>query len=600
MRISTLIAGTTLSCWILTMAAMANDPPADSHPPEEVALTTVMYDIRGIGPCSQHGPFKLSILPFVDEEEAEYAGYECMNDSVHSLLVDHLYPDEFQYEGREIGLLNGDRLLVTAPAEVHGTIVALLDYIHAASSRKAILRWDVFEVKGSAPPEGKLAVAMVDMLVERGDAVLVQSRRESVPIGQTVRRHSERTHQVLAEWETEIAQQSVVQIPELRNLVAGMTLLVRVEDVPGGGAQRVRMIQRMVGDPELMVHNTDPTDLVVVETAVVEQSSHQILELHRAGATTLVGSGVLKTGEALVASAWSRNAAGVTGRITRLVLEQVDPPPQPLQHAGVETRLLDLSAFYWRGVSVPTTRAWRLQGRQGHEETVNYRDVASDNMEFPSGDSDWDQTVGAAIEPFEWEHGKAWQQENWMLMSGPPEKLAAAVESMSPRLLAKASVMLEWGIVDGSGAALAGGCLDLEQGDDGLFLVGEAISYLHGQEADVATGATVTRTDSVEAFDGLWLVAHANGPRGVELTLARNHLAGLDEIGMGRGSGGVRCSSRAICASLSPRTEAAMSWPSWRPDPATRSSGPGPRSVSGAAARAHCGSCLGQQARLAP
>lgn len=531
----------TLALAVLAEPSTANEPAETLPALNDGALSTVVYDISDLGGGSQSEQIGLSVMPFLEEWDEDDRSDSDLSEPFYSLLVDSLYSDEFQYEGREIELMHDERLLVTAPASVHSDIAALLQYLDRASSRQAQVRWDIYDITGAPDGERRLGPQSLQAMIDGGVAVLLQSRTETVALGRTVRRGSERTQQLLSTWDSEIAASSTGNAASPRNLIGGLTLLLRVEDVPGTEGQRLRMVQRMVGEPTLESTAIEAPERVVMESGTASLSQQRFHDLFRAEATTVAASGVLLEGEALLSSAWCRTVSGVSGRLTRLVLEHVDPAPAPLQIGGLEVRLMDLSAFYWAGFDGPIIPAERMQGRED-STTKSYRedDEELSKLTFPGEDIDWDVSVAHVVSPLEWEDGGSiWSDDNWMLLAGQGAAVASRLSKLPSRLPTSEAVLFEWGLENGAGSSLAGGRLDLEQHADGLVMVGEALSYLHGSEVDVASNAMNTETQLAEALDGLWLVVHANGRGSVEIDVARNHLVSLSDARMGQGNEGI-------------------------------------------------------------
>jgi len=525
----------------LAEPSTANEPLETDPGGNEGALSTVVYDLSGLGGGAHSEKIGLSVMPFLEEWDEDDHSDADLTEPFYSLLVDSVYSDEFQYEGREIELMHDERLLVTAPTSVHSDIAELLEYLDSASSRQAQVRWDVYEIMAAPEGDSPLGQTSLQAMIDGGEAVLLQSRSESVPVGRTVRRGSERTQQLLSHWDSEIAASSTGNAASPRNLIGGLTLLLRVEDVPGTEGQRLRMVQRMVGEPTLTSTEIEAPERVVMESSSTSLSQRRSHDLFRAEATTVASSGVLLEGQALLSSAWCRTVSGVSGRLTRLVLEHVDPAPAPVQIGGLEVRLIDLSAFYWAGFDGPIVPADKMQGRDGsHTRSYREDDEEFSKLTFPGEDIDWDVSVSQVVYPLEWEDGGSiWSERNWMLLAGPGAQVAARLARLPSRLPVSEAVLFEWGLENGAGSTLAGGRLDLEQHADGLVMVGEALSYLHGREVDVASNAMNTETEVAEALDGLWLVAHANGRGSVEIDVARNHLVSLHEARMGSGQEGV-------------------------------------------------------------
>ncbi|MFT7464477.1 MAG: hypothetical protein ACI9EF_002833, partial [Pseudohongiellaceae bacterium] len=277
---------------------------------------------------------------------------------------------------------------------------------------------------------------------------------------------------------------------------------------------------------------------VFLDDKMVQGGNNKVLiDLYRTAATTVAGSSVLSEGQTVEMAAWCESLSGVSGLVTRLTLEHVDAAPAPVQLAGSELRLIDLSAFYWMGPKGPAFSASMMQNREGYY-SENDHDDEGDILAFPAESDSWDHAVSPVVEDLVWEHdGASFREQNWILLAAEPTALAACVQTLTSRQTNSRGLQLEWGLDDEQGQAIAGGQLQMEQHSDGAVLVGEALSYLHGWSIHVATGSQGRAITPLEAFDGLWLVAHANGRGGVQLALTRNHLASLKEDPLDEHSG---------------------------------------------------------------
>jgi hypothetical protein len=511
---------------LLLVLAPANDPappPAPLDPGED--LLTRVHDLQGLLPDGASAMTPLSPLPLMEGDMAE--GWErhgeMFAEALYSLLVDVLHEDELQYEHRRVDLLDGPRLHITAPEQVHRTVDELSAYLRAASRRAAVLRVTQFAVpKGVLDADG-LSSTDVAALVASGQLVATHERRVELLLGVPWSESSDVITPMIQSWDVQIAQQVATHEPGIRAVPASSTLCLMVSPHLNGGFM-VRVAGRLDRMRDPLVRSIEPMAWSVGDGGVRDLSHDGRLELHRIGTGTLVGSANLAPGDELILGASTHTGTTPSSVVMAVQLESVDPlPAAPVLSQGA-LRLVDLSAHTSRGGHAHALRSRWLGGRpyRFHVEGMRNTDIEGANFWFPNEGVDHGDVLEGAWEALEWDDGSVWDDGPWALVWGQDSAVGQVMRGLTSRLVAARGMSLEWSLEDESGHAVAAGVLNTAGDADALAVVGEAFGAVSGTEPEVASGAVAQEPRVVDLFDGLWLRARPAGTRELDVTLARN------------------------------------------------------------------------------
>jgi hypothetical protein len=528
-----------MSFLMLLMLALApiNDPaltPAPLDPGED--LVTRVHDLQGLLPDGAGATTPLSPLPLMEGDMSEgwESHGEMFAEALYSLLVDVLHEDEMQYEHRQVDLLDGPRLHITAPEEVHRTVDELATYLRAASRREAVVRVTQFAVpKGVLDADG-LASADVAALVASGQLVATHERRVELLLGVPWSESSDVITPMVQSWDVQIAQQVATHEPGIRAVPTNSALCLMVSPHLNGGFM-VRVAGRTDRMRDPLVRSIEPMAWSVGDSGMRDLSQDGRLELHRIGTGTLMGSAHLDPGEELILGASTHTGSTPTSVVMAVRLESVEPlPAAPVLSQGA-LRLVDLSAHTSRGGNAHLLHSRWLGGRpfRFHVEGLDHTDIEGANFWFPNEGLDHGDVLEGAWEALEWDDGSVWDDGPWALAWGQDSAMGQVMRGLSSRLVAARGVSLEWSLEDEAGHAVAAGVLNTAGDADALAVIGEAFGAVSGTEPEVATGAVAQEPRVVDLFDGLWLRARPAGTRELDLTLARNASSSRAEGSLG-------------------------------------------------------------------
>ncbi|GJM22684.1 MAG: hypothetical protein DHS20C15_25990 [Planctomycetota bacterium] len=524
-------------------AASAVAIPAAALESEDDALETRHYELAGLGPDHRHDDLNFALLPFLDDldRNAGAEGLE-LEELVYTLLQDVVAPDQFQYAGREINTLEGGRLEVTAPAAVHAEVQRLIDALSQGFRRRATLELSVERIGDGASAAKQLSERTVDEL--RSAGLLMPARKQTVElfVGQGHRLRSELRHQITRGWESEIANTAASVIPITQELRTGLDLLLRLEAEPDG-SYRLRNVGRL---GELV---SNDSRWVSVEGDVMNESGTNGLFRSKKIDDTVVswaalsGAARLAPGDSTHQLLWTRTQLGFAGWVVGMRLVDVQDAP--------------LAVFGERAVTVVdlSTEMWPAQHEgKAYEHIAPTEDYLPRDLVWPSLASDadgrswghdndlrlytpvaaWDHSHGANTDAIYELGGDVWVESNWAVASGETQAVRGWLAQRAAAASPARSMILEVGVdsQERGNSSLQGpqvrAQLTLLEGDALIALVGDARRFVAEYETDVAQGATITRPELGDLFDGMLLSAEsASGQVLLEVELGRL----LSEIG---------------------------------------------------------------------
>ena len=523
------------------LTPLSSAAPGESTRPVDEELVTAVHDLSGLLPPGGDGRLRLAVLPGLQVEQWDPEDEDTsLADAIISLLIDELYADDLQYEGREATYANGPRLLLTAPAVVHATLDQLVAHVRAASRRRASVHVELLSPRSAGVDTAAMASDDIDRALAAGQLGLLVDRRIELLLGVP---WSERVCQltpVVQGWQANIAQQSAALAPEIDTLTTGTVLGLVLSSAPAGG-YLLRLAARQEDLTALQRRVVELPLLTIGENGVHPLTQDLTLELHELATSTLVGATAMQPGESRVFAANTAVRGSQVGLVVRVRLESVDAAPAPVPLGGKSAALLDLSGIRWAGFEAPQLGSLALSGRLlGEDGSFGYQRLGLDHaIDFPAAELGWSELAERPFAELEWNAGRYWEQDSWMLVLAADADVARLAASLAARQPTPAPISLVWGLDDGDGRPLASGRMPLLPDAGGLAVVGRAFATLDGFEVDVANGAVAHSPRLHHEFDGLWLTARLKGGGDVELRLARNAEATRDMVELGPQSRGL-------------------------------------------------------------
>lgn len=498
--------------------------------PDAEASVIVIHDLADVSYGDRPSKRRLSVPPFLPQEDSgaeDETGLDA-RELVQMLVYDCVAPDAFEYEGRGLYDLDDGRLMVVAPPALQEVIGGLVEDLRAALGRKARVAVDVFRPRPGWPMPEVLDAAAVAEAEGAGALELVHRRVDQVRLAVTERFDDVLSTTVVGEWEGEIAQNSAVSVPDLAELETGLSLVLRVEDVPGSSDVRVRHAVTVAQLRDLGTRAIGLRHDVTLQNSVDGRSVDAKQDLPVVAGASMVGSAVLPVGAATVLAARTDTLAGESAWIVRLAVVDVDAAPGPFRAGESELAFLDTSAARWESYRPRDVTARQLAGRQG-ESTQGLRRALEDS-DFPAfpaeGQAEWEGPFQESLyhlfandESFDpWDDGSfVWTHDGpWALLGDAGGRIGDRLRTWEQVVGTRRGVVVEVGVDarrPGGGAPVprARTVLGVESGWAGQLLVGDTVWLPRGIEVDVAQGASIANPQVAEVFDGLSVVARASG-----------------------------------------------------------------------------------------
>jgi len=214
-------------------------PDNAAAPPPESVLRR--YDLNAVSRETGGGKGYFALMP----ASVKFRGptdFE-QDQSFHSEelveLLDQLFREEFEYEGRMMLHTEGNELLVKAPREVHEGIREVLGFVSEATNSRTELLVDLIQLPTEAAAQiktlGLVELAEAERLL---DSTARGSQRESHVVslrpGEMAELDATTRHQLLAAYYVEVAQSSFAYDPYILTMLSGTRLSVRGAPTPGG------------------------------------------------------------------------------------------------------------------------------------------------------------------------------------------------------------------------------------------------------------------------------------------------------------------------------------------------------------------------------
>jgi hypothetical protein len=520
--------------------------PGDANPTPDQESTTRIYDLTDLGPGRVMSSYNLHLLPMAPQHDLTNWSEEDLVDPLLALIYDVVAPEEFEYEGRSLGALENDRLLVTAPEAIHERIATLLEGCRAAFDRRAQLDIRIFKLnRGRALPVD-LPMQTLPGLVEQGVLRQVHVRREDIPMGTTTRVRNLELRSVVGSWSGEIAQHAATSDPSLRPLETGLDLGLRAEDTLNGPGLRIRYAVGLTRLRELETRVVEyPPAGSVVSKDIVQRVVSRAVDLPTTEVSQLVGSCVLQPGQGRVIRTHVMTHAGEETWVSLIRLRSFDAPVPTMAFGDSAVVVVDASAASWSGFRAPHLSVASMTGREGSHQAVGYQEFEEPAYaHFPAEESldwfaemetiaystsDWDDRFGS-------NEGISWGLGNWGLFGGPPQVLER--RQLALRLLAgqRRGLTLRLSLTRPGGAGetavereVAGCSLAFETGSEALAIMGDSVTIPHGYNVEVATGAAIALPTQIMVLDGLAVHARAEASGAVELSVSSVQLQQLED-----------------------------------------------------------------------
>ena len=528
-----------LACASFAASPVPAPPHAEAAASEtESAVETRVYDLRAIAPRFDRRASAEVLYPrlyigsadwsedlaFDVEPEGLLAFEEIDAGSLMEVLVG-AFEDELAYEGRSIGMIDENRMAVTAPPELHARLARLLTELEASFSGQQVIEVDVLSLpSGDAPPAGlapgvadasqvQAALARFDAEPARGAThrsftLLAEAGRAgAVDLTQKV--------PFIGSYSVEIAQSAWAVDPRLSMAHAGLRLAANATARPGG-VQLALTIKHstLAGEPqerELSIGGM----LGVKEQGPVESriEDHVVQDVRLLGRSLALNTW-LPDGRALVIGSDLDLRLG--GDRLLVVLRRAGgslAAPRAIELGG-ERRL----------VVVDRTQVFppriRLQGGEDFDRRLS----GSLFTQRASGPSDMNDdilyaVVGSSEASDLWERwreplpGKEWDLGPWWLATTKAPFDAAGLAAMAaPEELVDLHFALRAG---GASAPVATVNLPLRVGEEGAAVLGLENTLHAGYYVEVAQAAALHDPTAYAVFDGILLWARpgraANG-----------------------------------------------------------------------------------------
>jgi len=198
-------------------------------------MVTRVYDIGAVAPLLDEegvGGFRLAPALAREGDFGSPPAHLNVEDEVASVLLS-AFGSEFEFEGRSFEVLSDRRARITAPAETHKDVVALLQFLEQGFRRSVTLRVDWIDRPDDAPLSQPLVpLADADKLV----AAATQARRSylNVQPGRTASFSALRSYEVVSDYDVEIAQAATIADPIVGSFHVGTQCGVRAAASNGG------------------------------------------------------------------------------------------------------------------------------------------------------------------------------------------------------------------------------------------------------------------------------------------------------------------------------------------------------------------------------
>lgn len=418
-------------------------------------------------------------------------------------LIDWDYPFDLWWSDEHT-------LTMRATESTHAALGRVIDGLHAATRRGAMVELTTYRLDGVAPGGA----------VDVESAEVVASRRVSLHLGSTEVVAAETSHVYVHRWSSEIAQLAAISQPFTRSFDVGLHWVLRLEDVVGGGL-RLRHAQRV-------------SEIAGWETRDLSMYAHIALD-ERIAASRMVGA--IDRPHIAFGTAWGEAALaddggttwvttqvdgewGTVSYATRLRVLAVDPAPTPIPLGNnVVAWFVDASDIRWPSFDVGAFSHERLRPR---EETDSGEWVEAMSLGFPS--RRWGPVDEAAnvVEELD-ERGSNGMLRNrwigsWMLLVGQEQTVAAAAAAMRAfgrdTRGADVEVVVTRRVRGGEPAeveTVAHTRVGLDERGRAGALVGHQTTVVRGYEVDVANSSSIAQPLVAGAFDGLAVRCHDGG-----------------------------------------------------------------------------------------
>ncbi|MFG0316765.1 MAG: hypothetical protein ACF8XB_05790, partial [Planctomycetota bacterium JB042] len=365
--------------------------------PSAAELVTRHYPLHALR--SEHRTVAVRTLPLreADHEEFDVEGgeeYALDPNAAVELVRNLVAPDEWEYEGRGIDVLEDAVLEVTAPGDVHQQVDRLVRFLLDAAASPVTVRADVYRVTGEGglppPPTGAIDGLARRGLEERLEAGALRPdasfRVPLLPGAPTIRTALE-TVPYLRDYDAELAEAAAVLDPVIDTLSLGVAAGLRADRTRDGDVV-VSFVVRNTWLEEFALEPCDVRFRMVPESQISNVPGGGMLQVPRVGFASLAGSMRLAEGETGLAAIVSPDG-GAEGRgaVLAITVEELPARSQTITFDGRTLFLADLGGETTLGLRTAErgslTLRWPPRGLYGDPflPALTLRERSSDGMD---------------------------------------------------------------------------------------------------------------------------------------------------------------------------------------------------------------------------
>lgn len=507
-----------------------NDPPA---PADEGASVVRTYDLGAIEVRGAQDGW-LGLLPYLQPDRGDGAGdlTSWLEPDVVLDLVTRAFPEQFDYAERVMWTNDDGQVFVRAPQALHERVARFLADLERVASAHAVLRVDVLTLPstrvGNAGTSGVVSSAEAAEL--RGLAgASRRTHRVDVYPGRIAEVELRRRHELVLDYDVEVAQGAFVHDPVVRTVAVGTHALLRAAPARGG-IELAFAFQRAAPQGGVLDQRVRARGFVSGESFqefVPAAEGYQSLEVVE---RSLAGNAFLADGRALVYRsdlALGSAADGQAGTTELVIVERESGELPTLVTAG-EGSERPLRILNRESIEPPRCSIEEWPERSEPLDAIEREgEVSLIPVQVASGDDDRPRALLESSSTGLWleDYGP------WIFASEDPDAMneihesGGSVTSLEDALAAEQSEpeMIELALSVRRGANASDRpvrcVLPLRVGREGAAVLGRERFVLSDADVEIAQNAATADMVTRVQFDGLYLRARPHRGAGGELVL---------------------------------------------------------------------------------